>query len=156
MLTFHQALPKRRPRCDGSRKEPKEPDAKAMLHYFCRRCMIYDCELHGTDQPVPRWSYADCWATEEGARSKACKPVPKAAEAAAHADMFGGAEAADKVENPPLSPYSPPPCPHGTPQYPPGGRFANGTRVFVPVTNDSVPLLFTINATLGVFLFNIT
>ena len=47
-------------------------------------------------------------------------------------------------------------APAGTPQYPPGGRFANGTRVFVPVTNDSVPLLFTINATLGVFLFNIT
>lgn len=34
-------------------------NSKVMQHYFCRRCMVYDCELHGCDQPLPRWSYSN-------------------------------------------------------------------------------------------------
>ena len=47
-------------------------------------------------------------------------------------------------------------APAGIEQYPPGGSYPNRTRVFVPVTNDSLPEMHQINATLGVFLFNLT
>ena len=41
-------------------------------------------------------------------------------------------------------------------RYAPGGRYPNRTAVFTPSTNDTLPQLHTINATLGVFLFNIS
>ena len=47
-------------------------------------------------------------------------------------------------------------APEGVPQYPPGGAFPNGSRVFAPSTNDSLPVVFPINSTLGVFLFNVS
>ena len=47
-------------------------------------------------------------------------------------------------------------APVGIEQYPPGGAYPNGTRVFTPVTNDTLPEMHQINATLGVFLFNLT
>ena len=46
--------------------------------------------------------------------------------------------------------------PEGIAQYTPGGTYPNGSRVFVPVTNDSIPAMHRINDTLVVFLFNLT
>ena len=47
-------------------------------------------------------------------------------------------------------------APAGIAQYTPGGRYPNGTAVFTPSTNDTLPQLHIINATLGVFLFNLS
>jgi hypothetical protein len=46
--------------------------------------------------------------------------------------------------------------PAGIGQYTPGGRYPNGTAVFSPATNDTIPAVFVVNETLGVFLFNIS
>ena len=47
-------------------------------------------------------------------------------------------------------------APTGIEQYPPGGSYPNRTRVFTPVTNDSLPEMHKVNSSLGVFLFNLT
>jgi hypothetical protein len=47
-------------------------------------------------------------------------------------------------------------APVGIEQYAPGGVYPNGTRVFTPVTNNTLPEMHQINDTLGVFLFNLT
>ena len=47
-------------------------------------------------------------------------------------------------------------APSGVEQYPPGGRYPNNSKVFVPATNDTLPVMHQINSTLGVFLFDLS
>ena len=42
-------------------------------------------------------------------------------------------------------------APVGIEQYPPGGAYPNRTSVFTPVTNDTLPEMHQINATLGLY-----
>ena len=45
-------------------------------------------------------------------------------------------------------------APVGIEQYPPGGAYPNRTSVFTPVTNDTLPEMHQINATLGLYLYS--
>ena len=50
-----------------SRLPPLSTGRTILSSLFCRRCLLYDCLLHGTAQPRPRWSYDGDVVSYDGA-----------------------------------------------------------------------------------------